>query len=42
MIPFGRLLSVEARRALSRRAVWALIGVALLGIALDGADRLPR
>lgn len=36
MIPFGTLLSVEARRALSRRAVWVLIGVALLGIALTG------
>lgn len=36
MIPFTRLVSVEARRALSRRAVWALIGVALAGIALTG------
>ena len=36
MIPYGRLLAVEARRALSRRAVWLLIGVALVGIALTG------
>jgi ABC-2 type transport system permease protein len=36
MIPFGRLFGVEVRRALSRRAVWLLIGVALLGIALTG------
>ena len=36
MIPFARLLSVEVRRALSRRAVRLLIGIALLGIALTG------
>jgi hypothetical protein len=36
MIPFSRLLAVEARRALSRRAVWLLIGIALVGIALVG------
>ena len=37
MIPFGRLFAVEARRALSRRAIWVLIGIALVGIALTGA-----
>ena len=36
MTPFPRLLAVEARRALSRRAVWFLIGIALLGIVLTG------
>ena len=36
MIPYGRLLAEEARRALSRRAIWLLIGVALVGIALTG------
>jgi hypothetical protein len=36
MIPFGRLFAVEVRRALSRRAVRLLIGIALLGIALTG------
>jgi ABC-type transport system involved in multi-copper enzyme maturation permease subunit len=36
MIPFGRLFAVEVHRALSRRAVRLLIGVALLGIALTG------
>jgi ABC-2 type transport system permease protein len=34
MIPFPRLFGVEVRRALSRRAVWLLIAIALLGIAL--------
>lgn len=37
MIPFVRLLAVESRRALSRRAIRVLIGIALLGIALTGA-----
>lgn len=36
MSSFGHLLAVEARRALSRRAVWVLVGIALLGIALSG------
>ena len=36
MIPYRRLLAEEARRALSRRAIWLLIGVALVGIALTG------
>jgi hypothetical protein len=36
VIPFGRLFAVEVRRALSRRAVWLLISLALLGIALTG------
>jgi ABC-type transport system involved in multi-copper enzyme maturation permease subunit len=36
MIPFRRLFAVEARRALSRRAIRVLIGIALAGIALTG------
>ena len=36
MTPFPRLFAVEARRALSRRAIWGLISVALLGIVLTG------
>ncbi len=36
MISFRRLFAVEARRALSRRAVWLLIAVALLGIVATG------
>lgn len=36
MTSFPLLCAVEARRALSRRAVWTLIGVALLGIAITG------
>jgi hypothetical protein len=34
MRPFRLLCAVEARRALSRRAVWVLIAVAVLGIGL--------
>lgn len=33
---FARLCAIEARRALSRRAVWLLIGIALVGIMLTG------
>ncbi len=33
---FGQLVAIEARRALSRRAVWLLVGIALLGIAFTG------
>lgn len=33
---FGRLVHVEMRRALARRAVWALIAIALVGIAMTG------
>lgn len=36
MSSFGQLWAVEARRALSRRAVWVLLGIALLGIAVTG------
>lgn len=34
---FALLCRVEARRALSRRAVWVLVAIALVGIALTGA-----
>ncbi|MEJ7582585.1 MAG: hypothetical protein WKF43_00585 [Acidimicrobiales bacterium] len=37
MRAFIHLLPVEARRALSRRAVWALVSVALVGLVVLGA-----
>jgi uncharacterized membrane protein (DUF485 family) len=36
MSTFRVLCAVEARRALSRRAVWMLIGIAVLGITITG------
>lgn len=36
MSTFRLLCAVEARRALSRRAVWTLIGIAVLGIVITG------
>ncbi len=36
MRSFATLVAIEARRALSRRAVWVLIGIALIGIVLTG------
>jgi len=36
MTSFPLLFAVEARRALSRRAVWLLVGIALAGIVLTG------